>query len=285
MEIKIAEFAGFCFGVKRAMDVAWKKLHENRGTAIYSLGPLIHNKQAVERYQQVGLKIADSVEEVEDGSVVIIRSHGVALSVYDELMSKNVEIIDATCPFVSKIQKIVSKDYAQGKAIIIVGDPQHPEVIGINGWCENSAFIIKELGDLESMEWDKTKEYSVVVQTTMNSDGYESIQNKLEETLPSVVFNNTICSATCERQEASRKLSKEVELMIVIGGLHSSNTRKLAQVCSNNCKTMHIETKDDLDVEEICSHSTIGITAGASTPEWIIEEAVEYIKEADENRR
>ncbi|AHM56671.1 4-hydroxy-3-methylbut-2-enyl diphosphate reductase IspH [Peptoclostridium acidaminophilum DSM 3953] len=285
MKIEIAEFAGFCFGVKRAMDMAWKKLQDSQGNTIYSLGPLIHNNQAVERYQQQGLKIADSVDEVEEGSVVIIRSHGVALSVYDELMSRNVEIIDATCPFVSKIQKIVSKDYAKGKAIIIVGDPLHPEVIGINGWCGNNASIIKELEDVDNMELDSTKEYCIVVQTTMNSDGYASIQKKLEEKLPSAVFNNTICSATCERQEASRKLSEKVELIIVIGGLHSSNTRKLAQVCSANCRTMHIETKDDLDIEEICGYSTIGITAGASTPDWIIEETVEYIKGAHKNRR
>ena len=276
MKIEVAEFAGFCFGVKRAMDMAWKEL-ENAKENIYSLGQLIHNTQAVGKYKEKGLKVIDAVEGELSGSI-IIRSHGVSLDVYNSLKQQNLSIVDATCPFVKKIQDIVYKSFSEGKAIVIVGNPKHPEVIGINGWCKNSAKIVKTIDDIESYSWDDS-EYSVVAQTTMNIDQYEHIKKKLTAIVDHIEFHNTICLATKERQDASKILSKKAQAMIVIGGYHSSNTQKLTEICSQNCPTFHVETKEELDMRLISSYSYLGITAGASTPDWIITEVVEYIQE------
>lgn len=276
MKIEVAEFAGFCFGVKRAMDMAWNELENAKGD-IYSLGQLIHNTQAVGRYKEKGLKVIDSVEGELSGSV-IIRSHGVSLGVYNKLKEKEVNIVDATCPFVKKIQDIVYKSFSEGKEIVIVGNPKHPEVIGINGWCENSAKIVKTTGDIEQYNWDGGR-YCVVAQTTMNIDQYESIKKMLTDKVEDIEFYNTICLATKERQDASKLLSKKAQAMIVIGGYHSSNTQKLTEICSGNCPTFHVETKEELDINLISKYSVLGITAGASTPDWIIKEVIEYIQE------
>ncbi len=276
MKIEVAEFAGFCFGVKRAMDMAWNELENAKGD-IYSLGQLIHNTQAVGKYKEKGLKVIDSVEGELSGSV-IIRSHGVSLGVYNKLKEKEVNIVDATCPFVKKIQDIVYKSFSEGKEIVIVGNPKHPEVIGINGWCENSAKIVKTTEDIERYSWNKSR-YCVVAQTTMNIDQYESIKKMLTDKVEDIEFYNTICLATKERQDASKLLSKKAQAMIVIGGYHSSNTQKLTEICSGNCPTFHVETKEELDINLISKYSVLGITAGASTPDWIIKEVIEYIQE------
>ncbi|SHJ80386.1 4-hydroxy-3-methylbut-2-enyl diphosphate reductase [Tepidibacter formicigenes] len=275
MKIKIASYAGFCFGVERAMDMAWNKLEEN--SKVYSLGPLIHNRQAVKKYEDKGLKVIESLEEANDNSKIIIRSHGVPLKVYEESKEKGMEIIDATCPFVKKIQDIANKYYNKGYKIIIIGDSSHPEVIGINGWCNNEAIIVKNIEDLDNIHRNY-KKYCVVAQTTMNLKVYEEITKKLNEILDNVEFYNTICSATRERQKAARDLSKEVDAMIVIGGKHSSNTQKLVQICSENTITYHVETIDDLELDKLKKYSFIGITAGASTPKWIIEEVVSSVE-------
>ncbi|WP_143145424.1 4-hydroxy-3-methylbut-2-enyl diphosphate reductase [Tepidibacter thalassicus] len=275
MKVKIASYAGFCFGVERAMNMAWKEVEEN--SDVYSLGPLIHNKQAVKKYEDKGLKVINSLDEAENKSRVIIRSHGVGLKIYEEAKEKGIKIIDATCPFVKKIQDIVYKYYNEEYKIIIVGDYSHPEVIGINGWCNNEAVIVKNIEDLDNIPRNY-KKYCVVAQTTMNLNVYEKITEKLEKMLECVEFYNTICSATRERQKAAKELSREVDVMIVIGGKHSSNTQKLVQICSENVITYHIETIDDLDLNKLKKYSFVGITAGASTPKWIIEEVVSSIE-------
>ncbi len=271
LKIKIASYAGFCFGVERAMDIAWKELKEN--TRVYSLGPLIHNNQAVKKYEEKGLKVVDALDKIKEQGKVIIRSHGVALNIYEDAKKRNMSLIDATCPFVKKIQDIANKYYNEGYKIIIIGDVTHPEVIGINGWCNNEGIVIKKMEDLKEIPRNYNK-YCVVAQTTMNLKLYEEITEKLSIILEDVVFHNTICLATKERQEAARRLSKEVEAMIVIGGKHSSNTQKLVQICSENVITYAIETKEELDIEQIKKYSFIGITAGASTPKWIIEDVI-----------
>lgn len=276
MNVKISKNAGFCFGVKRAMKMAWNEL-ENSEESIYALGPLIHNKQAVEKYEEKGLKTVDEVESVPESKNMIIRSHGVSESVYKSASDKNINIIDTTCPFVKKIHNIVNTYHNEGYQIIVIGDMNHPEVIGINGWCDNSAIIIKTPEQMDSIELDKSKKYCVVSQTTMNLDLHKQITDKLSKDLDTVVFNNTICSATKERQEAAKDLSREVDCMIVIGGKHSSNTQKLVNICKEIVPTFAIETKEELDGEELNKYKTIGVTAGASTPDWIIDDVIDFI--------
>ncbi|UWD47355.1 4-hydroxy-3-methylbut-2-enyl diphosphate reductase [Clostridioides difficile] len=277
MNVKIAKNAGFCFGVKRAMKMAWDEVEKN-DSGIYALGPLIHNKQAVARYEQKGLKTVDEIDIIPDYENMIIRSHGVPEKVYKEAKNKKLKIVDTTCPFVKKIHTVVSEYHNKGYEIIVIGDMKHPEVIGINGWCENSAIIIKAVEQMENMEFDNSKQYCVVAQTTINPDLYSNIVDKLSDKLEHIVFNDTICSATKTRQEAAKELAREVDCMIVIGGKHSSNTQKLVKVCEDLVPTFAIETKDELDVNMLKKYKDLGVTAGASTPDWIIEEVITFIE-------
>ncbi|MCC0643172.1 MULTISPECIES: 4-hydroxy-3-methylbut-2-enyl diphosphate reductase [unclassified Clostridioides] len=277
MNVKIAKNAGFCFGVKRAMKMAWDEVEKN-DSGIYALGPLIHNKQAVARYEQKGLKTVDEIDIIPDYENMIIRSHGVPEKVYKEAKNKKLKIVDTTCPFVKKIHTVVSEYHNKGYEIIVIGDMKHPEVIGINGWCENSAIIIKAVERMENMEFDNSKQYCVVAQTTINPDLYSNIVDKLADKLEHIVFNDTICSATKTRQEAAKELAREVDCMIVIGGKHSSNTQKLVKVCEDLVPTFAIETKDELDVNMLKKYKNVGVTAGASTPDWIIEEVITFIE-------
>ena len=277
MEVKIAKNAGFCFGVKRAMKMAWDELQKSED-GIYALGPLIHNKQAVLKYEENGLKTIDEVSEVPTSKSMIIRSHGVGEIVYTESKEKGLNVIDTTCPFVKKIHEVAKKHYSQGFDIIVIGDEKHPEVIGINGWCNNEAIIIKTLEDLESTNLDKNKKYCVVAQTTINIDLYNKILEALSNKLDNVIFNNTICSATKVRQEAAKEISSDVDMMVVVGGKHSSNTQKLVQICQEYVPTLAIETVNELNPEDFKGFNKVGLTAGASTPDWIIEEVISYIE-------
>ncbi|HBG7285471.1 4-hydroxy-3-methylbut-2-enyl diphosphate reductase [Clostridioides difficile] len=277
MNIKIAKNAGFCFGVKRAMKMAWDEVEKN-DSGIYALGPLIHNKQAVAKYEEKGLKTVNEIDTIPNRENMIIRSHGVPENIYNEAKDKKLKIVDTTCPFVKKIHTVVSEYHNKGYEIIVIGDMKHPEVIGINGWCENSAIIIKTLEQMENMEFDNSKKYCLVAQTTINPELYISIVNKLADKLEEIVFNDTICSATKTRQESAKELAKEVDCMIVIGGKHSSNTQKLVKVCEDLVPTFAIETKDELDVNTLKKYKNLGITAGASTPNWIIEEVVTFLE-------
>ncbi|MCC0684484.1 4-hydroxy-3-methylbut-2-enyl diphosphate reductase [Clostridioides sp. ZZV14-6345] len=277
MNVKIAKNAGFCFGVKRAMKMAWDEVEKN-DSGIYALGPLIHNKQAVAKYEEKGLKTVNEIDTIPNHESMIIRSHGVPENIYKEAKDKKIKIVDTTCPFVKKIHTVVSEYHNKGYEIIVIGDMKHPEVIGINGWCENSAIIIKTLEQMENMEFDNSKKYCLVAQTTINPELYISIVDKLSDKLEEIVFNDTICSATKTRQESAKALAREVDCMIVIGGKHSSNTQKLVKVCEDLVPTFAIETKDELDVNMIKEYKNLGITAGASTPNWIIEEVVTFLE-------
>ena len=278
MNIKISEKAGFCFGVKRAMGLAWRELCDEHDKQTYALGPLIHNKQAVEKYEERGLITVDDIEEIPSDVKMIIRSHGVSKSIYDRAEEKGLDVVDTTCPFVKKIHDIVKENYDTGKKIILIGDKNHPEVIGINGWCKNTAITIKTIEEAEVLELNNDKSYCAVAQTTMNLEVYRKIVEILKTKADDIEFNNTICSSTKARQEAARELASEMDCMIVIGGKHSSNTQKLVGICKEVCPTFAIETRDDLDVEEIKKYENIGITAGASTPDWIIDDIIEFLK-------
>lgn len=291
--ILIADNAGFCFGVKRAMNMAWNELDKSDKVAIYALGPLIHNKQAVAKYEERGMLTVDTIEEIEKiesekvrrginaskDREMIIRSHGVSKSIYDEAKLKNIPIIDTTCPFVRKIHYLANKCFEDGKQLIVIGDRNHPEIIGINGWSSHSAIIAKNLEEISNISFETNKDYFIVAQTTMNEKEFDAIINYIRSLDIKFEVENTICSATRVRQESARKLAQKVDLMIVIGGKHSSNTQKLVKICQDIVDTFSIETKEDLDRNLLEKYHTIGITAGASTPDWIIEEVINFLRE------
>lgn len=291
--ILIADNAGFCFGVKRAMNMAWNELDKSDKVAIYALGPLIHNKQAVAKYEERGMLTVDTIEEIEKiesekvrrginaskDREMIIRSHGVSKSIYDEAKLKDIPIIDTTCPFVRKIHYLANKCFEEGKQLIVIGDKNHPEIIGINGWSSHSAIIAKNLEELRNISFDTNKDYFIVAQTTMNEKEFDAIIDYIRSLDIKFEVENTICSATRVRQESARELAHKVDLMIVIGGRHSSNTQKLVKICQDIVDTFSIETKEDLDRKLLDKYHTIGITAGASTPDWIIEEVINFLKE------
>lgn len=279
MEVRIAENAGFCFGVKRAMKMAWDELENKEDDDIYSLGPLIHNKQAVDKYKEKGLVEIDSLDKIPNDSKLIIRSHGVGKNVYTDSESKNMDIIDTTCPFVKKIHDIVKKFSSKGYRIIVIGNANHPEIIGINGWCDNEAIVINSEEEIDNNLFDPCDKYCVVSQTTANLEFFDKIVNMLKEKINNLTVKNTICFATKERQLSAIDLANEVDCMVVIGGKHSSNTQKLVNICKDIVPTFSIETKEELNKEMLGGFKVAGVTAGASTPDWIIDEVIEYLKE------
>lgn len=276
MHIELAQHAGFCFGVKRAMQIALRQAEQQDGQ-LYTLGPLIHNEQVVAYLRQKGIQAADFIRSIPDGSTVIIRTHGVPKHVCSTLEAHGIRAIDATCPFVKKIHKIVAEYYEQGYQIIIVGDAQHPEVIGINGWCENSAVIIKDPADLAGIDLQKPS--CMVVQTTFSLKIWGKIKKITKTSCQRVLIFDTICSATEDRQTEAELLAQKSDCMLVIGGKHSSNTIKLVDICKRHCPdTYHIETPAELP-NEVGHWCNIGVTAGASTPEWIIKEVISKMSE------
>ncbi|MEG1409867.1 MAG: 4-hydroxy-3-methylbut-2-enyl diphosphate reductase [Terrisporobacter sp.] len=279
MEVKIAENAGFCFGVKRAMNMAWDELENKGDSQVYSLGPLIHNKQAVDKYKEKGLIEIDSLDEIPNDRKLIIRSHGVAKKIYTDSQSKNMDIVDTTCPYVKKIHDIVKEFSDKGYKIIIVGNATHPEIIGINGWCNNEAYVINSEEEINSISFNDNDQYCVVSQTTANLDSFDRIVEKLQSKIENLIVKNTICFATKERQLSAIDLANEVDCMVVIGGKHSSNTQKLVNICKDIVPTFSIETKEELKLEKLKGFKIAGVTAGASTPDWIIDEVIEYLKE------
>jgi len=278
-EIIFAEKSGFCFGVKRAVETALdarKKYDKD----IYTLGSLIHNNDVVSFLKDKGIypvEIRD-LDSLKQNDVIIIRSHGVPKSTIDLLNSKGIIVIDATCPFVSNIHEKVKKYSELDYDIVIVGDEEHPEVIGINGWCDNKAHISKDGDNLESLK----AKVCIVSQTTEKLSNLQNVVSKVVKISKEIAVFNTICSATSERQKAANELSKKVDCMVVIGGKQSSNTTKLYEICKNNCKsTIHVENSGEIPDEIIKNKNylKIGVTAGASTPDWIIEEAIDKMSE------
>lgn len=278
MKVILADYSGFCFGVENAINTTLKEIdNKDENKVVSSLGPLIHNDQVVKELKDKGVNVINNIDDAIEGSI-IIRSHGVPKNIYEKAKNNKLEIIDATCPFVKRIQNIVKSHEERGYNIVIIGNPSHPEVIGINGWCNNKAIIIEDEEDIKKIP--KTDKLCVVVQTTMSLAHYEKISNKLDSLANEVVKFNTICSATKERQSSAKNLAEKVDVMIVIGGFHSSNTQKLVEICKSvkPNATFHIETLKDLPLNELSKYKTVGITAGASTPQWIIDEIMEKLK-------
>ena len=270
MEVILAKTAGFCFGVKRAVDTVYKEAGKKN---VYTYGPIIHNSEVVNDLKKKGVEVINSREELEalEEGTVIIRSHGVAREIYDLIHEKGLELVDATCPFVRKIHKIVEKAGNDGDQVIIVGSEHHPEVQGIKGWCTGEVHIISDAEQFEGI--DLNKPTTLVSQTTFNYKKFQDLVEKFSKTRYDILVLNTICNATQERQVEARRIASEVDAMIVVGGKTSSNTQKLYEICQKECKnTYYIQTLGDLDPECISSVRSVGITAGASTPNHIIEE-------------
>lgn len=278
MEIILAKSAGFCFGVKRAVDYAYSKAGQQD---IYTYGPIIHNKEVTGDLDKKGVKVTENLDEVKKGEI-IIRSHGVPPRVYEDIEKRNLKYTDCTCPFVKKIHNIVRDNYNKGKSIIIVGNKIHPEIIGINGWCANSAVTINSIEEAEKIEIDKTKDYALVVQTTFQTDVFEKIIACLKEKSDNIEIFRTICSATGDRQKEAVEIAKVADQMIVLGDKSSSNTRKLYEISKKYCENVYLcERICDLQLQNLKKNGTMGITAGASTPSVIIKEAVNAMSEME----
>ena len=274
MEVTVAKTAGFCFGVKRAVEKVYDQIGRTE-KRIYTYGPIIHNEQVVGDLREKGVEVIDSLEELKTirNAVVVIRSHGVGKNVYEILKENGVEIVDATCPYVKKIHRIVEKQSAEGRKVLIIGSEDHPEVQGIKGWGDERTVVIEDMDDFLKLQLPENEKLCIVSQTTFNYKKFQDIVEKIPKTRYDIFVLNTICNATQERQVEAKEIASQVDVMLVIGGKNSSNTQKLYEICRRECnKTYYIQTLDDLNPECISSACNVGITAGASTPNNIIEE-------------
>ncbi len=278
MEVTVAKSAGFCFGVKRAVEKVYEEVE--KGKKIYTFGPIIHNEEVVKDLENKGVVVLENEEELQalTEGTVIIRSHGVEKRIQKLIEDKGLECIDATCPFVKRIHRIVEEAGQNKKEVVIAGNAGHPEVEGIVGWTEAKTTILESKEEAEVFESKNGTEICVVSQTTFNYKKFQDIVEIFEKKGYNGSVVNTICNATEERQTEARTIAASVDVMIVIGGKHSSNTRKLYEICKQECEnTYFIQTLDDLHLELPKSVRLVGITAGASTPKKIIEEVQNYV--------
>ena len=303
MQVELAACAGFCFGVKRAVDMVFEQL--KTGKTIYTYGPIVHNEEVVRELEELGVRVINSKEELlslnpevkpgtetmgldtdgktdftdSQGTAVVIRAHGVPREIYEILEKKGIECVDATCPFVKRIHRTVEEGSQNGNQIFIAGNPGHPEVEGIVGWCRTEAIVVETPEEAQNLSFDDKKQGILVAQTTFNYKKFDIIVEIFQERGYNGSVVNTICNATEERQKAARDLAKKADVMIVIGGKHSSNTRKLYEICSSECaQTYYIQTLDDLSLVLPTTVRLVGITAGASTPNKLIEEVQNYVR-------
>ena len=281
MEIIVAKSAGFCFGVKRAVDTVYSEIE--KGGRIYTFGPIIHNGEVVSDLEKKGVEVIDDIndERLNGEGTIIIRSHGVSKKTYEALMNSSLRVVDATCPFVKKIHTIVEKDSSLGKKIVVIGSNDHPEVAAITGWCDIScpASVIENADEADAFSYDGKSDITVVSQTTFRLGKFKELVDILRRKGYNVNVVNTICNATAERQEEAREIASTADLMIVIGDSKSSNTQKLYEICSHECEyTQFVQTKDNLVMDPSRSLRRVGITAGASTPKNIIEEVQNYVR-------
>lgn len=279
MKIIVAKNAGFCFGVHRAVHTVYENL--SSPGKIYTLGPIIHNPQVVEELRKKGVAIEENVENIHGDGTVIIRSHGVSEQVVMSIRSKNLRLIDATCPYVKRIHGLVQKHYQQGYTIIIIGEKDHPEVIGINGWCNNQGYILNNEED--AINLPTIKKACIVAQTTTDIAKWDNITGILTDKIINIKLHNTICYATSERQKEAEQIARTADIVYVIGGSNSSNTKKLYNICKRYClNTFTIETVVDIDASIFSPNDIVGITAGASTPDWIIKEVLNKMNDIND---
>ncbi len=277
MEVKLAKTAGFCFGVKRAVETVYEQAAQGEKRAIYTYGPIIHNEEVVQDLEKKGVHVINGLEELSKlpKGTVIIRSHGVSKQIYEAVLEAGMECIDATCPFVKKIHKIVSEASENGQTVIIMGNDKHPEVEGIKGWCKTPVYVVQTAEEVEKLEFTEGTKLCIVAQTTFNYKKFKDLVEIFEKKRYDRYAYNTICDATHKRQMEAKQIAAEADAMIVIGGKSSSNTQKLFEICREECaNTYYIQTLEDLELQSMQSHRCVGITAGASTPQKIIEEVL-----------
>ncbi len=282
MKVELAKTAGFCFGVKRAVDTVYEQVKEHKGEKIYTFGPIIHNEEVIKDLEKQGVAVLNSLQELEElkEGIVIIRSHGVAKRVCDILEDNGISYVDATCPFVKKIHNIVHEESSKGSHIVIIGNSAHPEVEGIRGWTGENVTVIQNEDEAKDFQIEnENQKVCIVSQTTFNYNKFKDLVEIISEKRYDIIVLNTICNATKERQEEARRIARRAGAMIVIGDRRSSNTQKLFEICRNACAdTYYIQTLDDLDMNQLRSVETVGITAGASTPKNIIEEVQNNVR-------
>ena len=277
MEVLLAEEYGFCFGVERAVEMVEGALRE--GATVRTLGPLIHNTQEIQRLEAEGVETINAPEEASAGVTAVIRAHGVTPGVQRELEARASEVIDATCPFVTKVQKLAERAAAEGRDVVVVGNPDHPEMIGVRGYAPERAHVVRDAGEVAALP--PLHAPLVVSQTTLKLQTFleaaEAVRARADSE-PQIV--NTICSATRDRQDAARALAGHVDAFYIIGGRHSSNSIKLLAVCKEQCeKSFLIETLDEINPADLSGAERVGVTAGASTPDWLIEQVVARLRE------
>ncbi|MCR4842141.1 MAG: 4-hydroxy-3-methylbut-2-enyl diphosphate reductase [Eubacterium sp.] len=281
MNVITAKTAGFCFGVERAMKILYDRIEQN-DFPLYTYGPIIHNETVVKELEEKGVGVLESAEDIAaltEGTVVI-RTHGVGPEICGIIESNGLKLVDATCPFVKKIHHIVSEKAAEGYRILIAGDPAHPEVRGIVGWCGNARVdVVGTVEAIEDLDASDDEKICFVSQTTFNAKKFKELVEVCEKKSYTCYVVDTICNATNERQEEARDIASKADVMIVIGGRNSSNTRKLYEICSESCKdTYFVQTLEDFTFRRNGLARTVGITAGASTPNNIIKEVQNYVR-------
>ncbi len=281
MQIITAKSAGFCFGVKRAVDKVYEEA-QNSDVPVYTFGPIIHNEEVVGDLEERGVHAVSDINELKHmpKGTVVIRSHGVSKDIYDQIQSIGFKIVDATCPFVLKIHRFVKEYSEKGYHIIIIGNDSHPEVEGIKGWSNpQRTTVLQTKEEAVNFTLSSGQKACIVSQTTFNYNKFQELVEIIRKKGYDIIVLNTICNATQERQVEAKRIASEVDAMIVIGGRHSSNTQKLFEICKNECaNTYYIQTLDDLDLTQFRSIDNVGITAGASTPNNIIEEVHKNVR-------
>ncbi|MCC6826044.1 MAG: 4-hydroxy-3-methylbut-2-enyl diphosphate reductase [Acidobacteria bacterium] len=277
MKVLLANEYGFCFGVERAVDMVEAALSE--GEKVRTLGPLIHNEQEMQRLANEGVVTMTDPSEVLSGETAVIRAHGVTPEVQHQLEMTATRVVDATCPFVTRVQKLAARAAANDQNIVIVGNPEHPEMIGVKGYAPDHAFVVHDETEVASLPM--LRDPIVVAQTTIKAKTFfDTAEAVKARSTGNVRVVNTICSATRDRQDAARSLSTMVEAFYIIGGRHSSNSVKLLAVCKENCeKSFLIETEEEIDPNDLVGVNVVGVTAGASTPEWLIKKVVAHLED------
>ena len=279
MKVELAKSAGFCFGVEKAVNTVYEEAKKGNDI-VYTLGPIIHNEEVVKDMKKRGVEAVkiEDLASLKKGTV-IIRSHGVSRDIFNFVKRSGHRVVDATCPFVKKIHAIVSVQSGKGKTVVIIGNPEHPEVMGIRGWGDENTYAVENIEQFINLGLKKDKEIIIVAQTTFNHKKFQEIIDKISNLGYDVRCFNTICNATQERQAEAKKIASNVDAMIVIGDKKSSNTSKLVEICQEECKnTVFIQTLEDLDHGALLSVDSVGITAGASTPKHIIEEVQNIVR-------
>ncbi len=279
MQVLLASEYGFCFGVERAVEMVEESIRQ--GDKVRALGPLIHNEQEMQRLAHEGVTTISEPVQIGRDETAVIRAHGVTPGVQKHLEANAAKVVDATCPFVTRVQKLAARAAAEDRHVIVVGDPTHPEMIGVKGYAPDHTYVIKDETEIPALP--QLRRPLIVSQTTIKAKNFfdtaRAIQNRTSDEVQVI---NTICSATRDRQEAARALAQMVDAFYIIGGRHSSNSVKLLAVCKESCeKSFLIETETEIDVDELVGVERVGVTAGASTPNWLIDKVVEKLKSLD----